>query len=207
MMNTDNLYRFLEIGAALGAVALGFFTYFFTKKKKAKNAIEFPQPFWQSHVKIQDILAELRIHTDCARAQLVQFHNTGNFLDGISMKKMSLTHESVARSIEREGKEKQDILLTMFLPLLHQVKENNTRIRHTKDMEESYCRSFLESNNVILYSILPIRIQGIIMGYVMVQWCNSDKHKKLNIESLDDVMKKCRNLLEVELVEERKKTE
>ena len=88
---TSHQWTELIIGAlmALRVGQLWFMRYLKTKKKKEYNS------FWSIHSQVHETLTELRVMSDCARVHLVQFHNGEYFLDGISMKKLSLTHESL----------------------------------------------------------------------------------------------------------------
>ena len=206
-MDIEHWNNWLKVGVSLGAVFAGVITYFLTKwrkkVKKKKNILspldEISSGYWDIHTKIQDTLTELRIMVDCARAQLVQFHNSGHFLDGISMKKSSLTHESVQRSIVTEGNKKQDLILSMFLPVLSAVKEDDALIRLVSDLDESYAKHFLESSNVIAFSILPIKTSGMVSGYVMIQWCSWEKIDGADAELVSEWMHRSRSLLEVEI--------
>jgi hypothetical protein len=50
--------------------------------------------FIEIHTEIHELLTELRVTTKCMRASILQFHNGDYFMDGISMRKFSVTHES-----------------------------------------------------------------------------------------------------------------
>ena len=124
---------FIKIGLSIGAVFAGIVTYFSTKMIKKKNkkidifspVIDYPDSFWNIHSSIQESLTELRVKVDCARTQLIQFHNGGRFLDGMSMKRLSLTHESLANGVAGDQRRSQDLLMSMFLLFLSRIKENN----------------------------------------------------------------------------------
>ena len=89
------------------------------RKAKKKQITQLPDNcFWKTHTRLHETLTELRVKTDCARSQIVQFHNGGEFLDGISMKKMSLTHESLEKGVSSEMGIKKDLLLSK-LYLIH----------------------------------------------------------------------------------------
>ena len=211
-MDIENWNDWVKVGVTLGAILAGLSTYFLTRWRKKVNKkvnivslLDFPKGFWDVHTKIQETLTELRLMVDCARTQLIQFHNSGHFLDGISMKKFSLTHESVQRSIAPGGEKTQDLIMSMFLPLLSLVKEDDAKIYMVSQLEDSYGKHFLESNNIIAFSILPIRTRGIISGYIMAQWCCLSKADEIESRDTDDWMNRSRNLLEVELQEQKNK--
>ena len=82
----------IAIGSALILGGIKFF------KKMKKEFIK--DNFIQIHTEIHELLTELRVLTDSARTQVIQFHNGEYFIDGISMRKFSLTHESVEKGIE-----------------------------------------------------------------------------------------------------------
>ena len=112
----NNLTDWYEIGGIITAVIAGVGTALYylinkgklgmiLKERKAikKQKVNLPDNcFWKVHSGLHETLTELRVKTDCARAQIVQFHNTGEFLDGISMKKLSLTHESLDKGVSSE---------------------------------------------------------------------------------------------------------
>ena len=213
-MDIENWNDWVKVGVSLGAILAGMTTYFLArwrkrikKKKNIVSLLDFPKGFWDVHTKIQETLTELRLMIDSARTQLIQFHNSGHFLDGISMKKFSLTHESVQRSIVPGGEKTQDLIMSMFLPLLSLVKEDDAKIYMVSELEDSYGKNFLESNNIFAFSILPIRTRGIVSGFVMAQWCCLSKTDEIEAEVTDDWMHRSRNLLEVELQEQKNKIE
>ena len=214
-MNISNWDEWVSLGISLAAVTAGFFTYFINKqikkRKKAKDivspSLDFPEVFWNVHTKIQETITELRLRVDCARTHLVQFHNGGYFLDGISMKRMSLTHESLERSDSGEIKNHQDLVMSMFMPLLENVKNDTATLRYVNEMEDSYPKQHLDSSNVIAFSVLPIRNDNMIVGYIMSLWCSWNKVDSIDEELVEDWMNRSQSLIEVELINQKRKTE
>mgnify|MGYP003641964803 CR=1 FL=1 len=214
-MNISNWNEWSSIGISLAALVAGFITYFVNKKikmrAKAKNIIspqlDFPEKFWQVHSKVQDTMTELRLRLDCARTHLVQFHNGGYFIDGINMTRMSLTHESLERSVSGEIKNHQDLVMSMFMPLLEFIRKDEAGLRHVTRLDDSYPKQHLDSSNVIAFSILPIRKDNMIVGYVMAQWCSWNKVDTIDEELVEDWMNRSQSLIEVELINQKRKIE
>ena len=200
---------FMKIGLTLGAVFTGVVTYFLAKVKKKKRKEKdivspllcYPTDFWMTHTKIQESLTELRLKVDCARTQLTQFHNSGEFFNGTGMKRLSLTHESLASGVAGEQKRSQDLLMSMFMVLLKHVKDNNVAVYYTDDLEESYTKQYLESSNTIAYGVLPIKQSSVIIGFVMIHWCREAKAEEAlkDFELIVDWMERTQTLIEVEL--------
>lgn len=169
---------------------------FFNKKPKVDNFIEI-------HTEIHELLTELRIVTKAMRASILQFHNGEYTMDGISMRKFSVTHESTHKGYTSQVMKLKGTLCSMYIPLLTKVVENRSTIHHTSALSESYVRGFLEDENVSQYACLPLKNRGANIGFVLVQWHHdfqipSEAHEEamLNFENL-------RGSLEMQLSQQR----
>jgi hypothetical protein len=170
--------------------------------KKIKTA--WKDNFIVVHSEIHENLTELRVLTDAARSQVIQFHNGEYFMDGISMRKFSLTHESVEKGVESDGERLQGYLCSMFLPLLLLINENNPKIHYTSDLPENYVKQYLESRNVEAFSVLPIRINNMITGFVMNQWCSGNKAEKIDQVYASAELRKVTNSITVQLAQQKR---
>jgi len=211
-MDISSWNEWAKVGISIGAVAVGFFTFVLRHKKKKKKTkdiispiLDFPEEFWNVHTNIQETITELRLMVDCARTQLIQFHNGGEFLDGISMKKMSLTHESLERSIAGESDDSQEMTMSMYMPFLKHIKADDAQIQYVSHMEECHARHALESANIIAFSVLPIKKDNLIVGYVCAQWCRWEKVDNAEEEIVIDWLNRSQSLIEVELINQRRK--
>ena len=150
----DFVGSWLEIGMTIAAVAAGAVTVlvpFLKRRVRIKNHanknLDYPENFqWSTHTILHEILTELRVIADAGRTQIVQFHNTGQFLDGISMKKFS----------------------------------------------------------IIAFSMLPIRRNKEIIGYIMTQWCSWNKVDSIDDDSVIQQMESARDKIEVKLLQQLK---
>jgi len=195
----------LEIGMVIAAVSAGAITillpYLKNKFRKCKNGdAKYPKNFqWEIHTRLHEILTELRIKTDSARTQIVQFHNGGTFLDGVSMKKFSVTHESLNAGTSGEGNIKNDLLISMFLDKLNTVTKNEPKLHITTEMKNSYSKQYMINSNIVAFTILPIRIKNEIMGYVMIQWCSLGKVDEIDETTLSEQILYARDCIEIYL--------
>jgi hypothetical protein len=202
---------FYELGALIAAIIGGFVTYFFPSiRSKLSGEVvgdkDLPKSFnWDIHSNVHELLTELRINTDSARAQIVQFHNTGEFVDGISMKKLTCTHESLNSGVSGQGGLLKDQMITMFLPLINKVKDNDPKIYIVGECPESYCKQFAESSSVMAFSVLPLRNSAWIIGYVTVQWCSMSKVDDIQEKKVLDSLESIRDQIEVHLNRQNKK--
>jgi len=171
-------------------------------KKVRKVLIE--DNFINVHSEIHELLTELRVLTDAARTQVIQFHNGEYFMDGISMRKFSLTHESVAKGVQSDGPKLQGYLCSMFLPLLLIMMENSPRVRYTVDLKDSYVKQYFESRNIEAFCILPIRVNNLTTGFVLNQWCNSVKVDKLDEVACSYEMVRTTNSVTVQLAQQKR---
>ncbi len=205
-----SLMNWFELGVTAVAISVGV-AFGIHKLLKGKNVmllaekekLQFPTScFWQTHTRVHETLTELRVKTDCARSQLVQFHNTGHFLDGISMKKMSLTHESLEKGVSSEMSIKRDLLLSMCIDGLNLLLQDDPQLYMVSELEDSWCKQFMENSNVVAFSFLPLRRQGMVVGYVMTQWCSWTKTDLIHQEEMVAEMIDARNLIEIQLEQE-----
>ena len=171
--------------------------------KKVKQTIS-SDNFITIHGEIHELLTELRVLTDAARTQVVQFHNGEYFMDGISMRKFSLTHESVEKGVESDGERMQGYLCSMFLPFLLLLMENNPKIYFTCDLKETYVKQYLESRNVEAFSALPIRVNNQMTGFVMIQWCSGNKAENIDSVFCSEEMRKVTNSITVQLAQQKR---
>lgn len=204
----DTFGSWVEVGMVLAAVAAGIFTILvpiLIKKNKRQSVaptetLGYPKSLnWDVHSRLHEVLTELRVRTDAARCQLVQFHNTGYFLDGISMKKMSLTHESLENGVSSEMSVKKDLLLSLCIEGLRLLLEDDSEIHITSTLEDSWCKQLLQSSNVVAFSFLPVRKSKEIVGYIMVQWCSWNKADTADEHIVSQELEDSRVLVEVQL--------
>lgn len=193
--------KLFEYGIATASFLIGAFygvrkikDKLFSNKKEKEG-----KQYWNIHSEIHEILTELRIRTDAARAQIIQFHNGEYFMDGVSMKKMSLTHESLRSGISAEVHQKKDVLISAYIDFIRSILDNKHRFEVVGAMKESYQKQLFIASNVIAYMAVPLQSKGINIGYVIVHWCSDEKVEKVQEQSASNEMKYAKDRIEVQL--------
>ena len=201
MQNLDIFESWMAVGMAIAAITAGIIIFVLPYYNKIKNysiPTDYPVGFnCNSHTRLHETLTELRVQTDCARTQIVQFHNGGQFLDGISMKKMTLTHESLDSGTSSELYRKKDIPVSMCISGLNLLKDNNSEFHIVDNLENSWCKKFMQASNVIAFSFLPLIKNKEIVGYVMCQWCSWSKADEVNENEISSFLENSRNIIEI----------
>jgi len=193
--------KLIEYGIATASFLTG--AYFGIKKVKDKlfsnKKKKEGKQYWNIHSEIHEILTELRIRTDAARAQIVQFHNGEYFMDGVSMKKMSLTHESLRSGISAEVHQKKDVLISAYIDFIRSILDTKYKFEIVAVMKESYQKQLFISSNVIAYMAVPLQSKGINVGYAIVHWCSDEKVSQLKEQSAAEEMKYAKDRIKVQL--------
>ena len=141
---SQDFVRVFEDWAVYTAIAIGVLIGL--KKSWSKVKTQFKSDnFFVVHSEIHELLTELRILTDSARTQIIQFHNGEYFMDGISMRKFSITHESLIRGIGSCVGQMTGSLCSLFVPLLSLVLDNTPVITYTTDLKDSYFKQAIEN--------------------------------------------------------------
>jgi len=152
----------LTIAGLLG-VGLGV-KKFWKSKKKTDNFIII-------HSEINELLTELRLISDSMRVSIMQFHNGEYFMDGISMRKFSITHESSHKGYTSQALKFKNTLCSLFVPLLTRVIENKPLIYSVEAMSSgSYAKHFFEDENISHVSCLPVKNKNVNVGFILIQW-------------------------------------
>ena len=198
-----HLNTWLELGIASAVFLMGCIltikskvNYFHISKKMTTQ--------WNLHTQIHERLTELRCITDCARVTLVQFHNGEYFMDGVSMAKLSCTHESLTKGVSSTAHSITNVLISLHTPMIEKILKDSPLLYFVKDEKEGYYKNLLESVNVTCYMIMPVKYRNMISGYVSAQWCSPYKNAKVihNIEEFGKLMLDTRNQIQVHLNEQ-----
>jgi len=202
MWLSPNLW--FDIGMGISAVSGGLITgALYTKSRilsKQRQEVEEAainskgSSFQSKHSIIHETLTSLRVKTGADKARIGHFHNGGKFLDGSPMKKFSITHESCERGVPYDGGQLQNILVTMFWDLMEVMRQDKPKMFLTEDMADGYFRSYLKSNGIEAYAILPIMKQDLYIGFIELEWLDLDKLPKSDlafrsifVQSKDDI--------------------
>ena len=187
----------LELGMAISLIGIGYIVGLikkqFVHKKKSLTVS------WSTHSQIHELLTELRVKVDCARAQIVQFHNGEYFMDGISMKKLSLTHESLSKGVSEEAGKTTNILISLFTPLMEKVLKDTVEVYRTTDDDNGICKHMMMANNTVAYAVLPLRHKNSVSGYIIIDWCSEIKAKRINLDEVVQFLSEARDYTQVYL--------
>ena len=153
---------------------------------------------------IQEQLNELRHDSDACRTKLFQYHNGSNFASGNSMKKMSMTHESCHPGMAPTYKGNNDQVLSLFVDMLELLEKDKPIYINVNGMVDSYFKSYLQSNHILMFSILPVKnIKGGQIGFVLCEWCGWAFIDKIDEERFLEKFGATRNSIQYLLSTER----
>lgn len=169
---------------------------FWKSKEKTDNFIAI-------HTEIHELLTELRIVTKAMRATIIQFHNGEYTMDGISMRKFSVTHESTHKGYTSQVMKLKGNLCSMYIPLLTKVIENKSTIHYTASLSESYVHGFFEDENVSQYACLPLKNKGTNVGFVLLQWHDDFQIPSHEQEQATINFENIRGSLEIQLSQQK----
>ena len=180
----------VTIGESAGVFAVGLVLGVVGVIRRKKISLKWSsakeQKFAQKHSQIHELLTELRVTVRASRCLAFQFHNGGNFSDGTSIKRFSVTHESCIAGTISMILESQDVLLTRYVDVIRVMDESPSKIISVSTLPPSSFRSGLEINNVEFFSITPLRCaDGLTpLGFLCCHWCSSDQLDEIEAEGI-----------------------
>ena len=205
-MTTDilpelSLSVFFEFGIAISTIVAAFIFGSWRQllKKSNKSNID-----WGVHSQIHEFLTSLRVTNFACRAQIIQFHNGEYFVDGVSMQKMSTTHESLTTGIASDAI--QNSLITMYSPLMEKLDRNLPELHYVTKEKPGYFRNTLELANVYAYMILPLYHGNGRSGFVILHWCDQTRTENVAkyISVITDEFEYYRNIIQTKLSQQLK---
>jgi hypothetical protein len=184
----DIMGSWVEVGMVIAAIIIGIFMSSqmlksWYSKRKIKRFSPESKVYRSIHTRIHEFLTEVRIKVNADRALLLQFHNGAEFLDGTSIKRFSLTHESCVVGVSETRNSRQDIKISTFIEMLEHISLDKPTINVTSDLPDCHFKRHLETNHTLVYSLIPIKdVRGVlVLGCLLVEWCNWD-----NVDNIDD---------------------
>ena len=204
----DIFGSWVEIGmvflAITAGVVFGIPALFHLAKKYGVKKHQKPvtNKFINRHSRINEYLTELRVKLDGARTNIIQFHNGGQIINGESMQKMSVTHESCVDGITETQGDRQDVLLSMWSDFLQKVSLDDSKPILTSTLNPSHFKRVLEANTVLMFSTLPLRgLKGNLLGAVVIEWCNWNKVDEIDFVIVKEELIDKRRYIEAQLSE------
>ena len=108
--------------------------------------------------------------------------------------------------LHKTRKDYQDVLLSLFVDLLDYVVSNESTPILTSSLPDSHFKKHLESNQVVMISILPIKDASgsLITGFLSTEWCSYPKADEMVDNFVrSEMSEKCR-YIEAELAKQNK---
>lgn len=198
----------MNVGTAIFAMVAGMFTgaaylrkkMTFWKKEEEKGAAITVDDI-RKYGQVQELITTLRNMTGSDRTQILQFHNGGKFLDGSSMKRMSVTHESCRQGVAYEYMHMQAVLATLLWEKIELVKKDDSQIHFTKNLTDSTLKTYCRSKGTEAFSILPIRKDNMLIGFINIDWLDEEEvpNKPLDFAN---VFEEYRGYIELQLAKD-----
>jgi len=180
----------LMVGEIFGIFVVGLCIGLMGAIKKNKSSFKFTQKqsklFSEQHSRIHEMLTELRVVARASRCIIFQFHNSGSFADGTSIKRFSVTHESSDPKVSSILLESQDVFLTRYTDIVPIMERQAGEIIDVNNISSSVFRSGLEINNVEYFSIIPLKcVDGLTpLGFVCCHWCSAELLNEIEKEGI-----------------------
>jgi len=118
-------------------------------------------------VVVHEFIERIRADYDFDRVAICQFHNGGKFLNGRSMKKFSMTYETVSPGIEKIKRKYQNVLVSEFPKLFSAMLQDDFIIITPDNDNFPSMRREMTSNGIVQAIKVPIRgLRGDMLGFL-----------------------------------------
>jgi hypothetical protein len=139
--------------------------------KTAKRKLEEEEPVFADDlgemVVVHEFIERIRADYDFDRVAICQFHNGGKFLNGRSMKKFSMTYETVSPGIEKIKRKYQNVLVSEFPKLFSAMLQDDFIIITPDNDNFPSMRREMTSNGIVQAVKVPIRgLRGDMLGFL-----------------------------------------
>jgi hypothetical protein len=196
-METEKIGEWFQLGI-MGATVLAGFIYGLRKAYRAiskSRTQRNEERFSQVNMRIWEALSEIRLTHGASRISLTQFHNGGKFVDGSSMRKMSISHQSCDSKIASTMQFRQDVLVSRFVEIIDILHDNDPRLRLLSNFGESNSKKFYQLHDTVAVSILPVYSSDsmLVYGYISVEWCDLGSLDKVNEKELTQDLENARS--------------
>jgi hypothetical protein len=192
--------KFLEATTLVVAGTLGVvwgIVKFWQGKKKDDNFIEV-------HTEIHELLTELRLSTKSMRATILCFHNGEYYANGVSMRKFSISHESVHKGYTTQVYKLKNVLCSLCIPLLNQVLQDKSNIHSTETFTDGYFKEFLQDENISHYACLLLKNNGVNIGFILLQWHKDFLPSINDYDRFETIFKNFRDSIQLQLSYQKK---
>lgn len=185
----SNFDLWMNVGTAMAGMIAGMLTgaaylrkkfTFWCKEEEKGAAITIDDI--RKYGQVQELITTLRNKTGADRTQILQFHNGGKFLDGSSMKRMSVTHESCCQGVAYEYMHMQAVLATLLWEKIELVKKDDPQIHLTKNLSDSTLKTYCRSKGTEAFAILPVRKDNLVIGFINIDWLDEEETPKMPME-------------------------
>ncbi len=208
--NYGNIDFWMNVGAGVAGVGAGMFASasyvknrirFWKKQEEIDAAITVDDI--RRYGQVQEILTTLRNKCGADRVQILQFHNGGKFLDGSSMKRMSVTHESCGNGVTYEYMHLQAVLATLLWEKIELVKKDDPQIHLVKNLSESNLRTYCRSKGTEAFAVLPIHKDTLVIGFINLDWLDEETTPSKPME-FASMFEEQRSYIELQLAKDHK---
>jgi hypothetical protein len=175
-----------SIITALGSITVALITvvvknWLDAKRSKADKEREevIDEAGVEEMVLVQDWLNEFRKKYEFDRVGIFQFHNGGKFFQGKSMKKFSMTYESVAPGYEKIKRAQQNVLASEYPQWISTMLKKKCFANLVSEIDPQ-SRAELEALGIQQFVTVPIHcLKGALIGFIV----------GYNIGEIDDAIK------------------
>ena len=196
-MDTGNYKEVFQLVVTIvvGLSGFGYGLRLMMKSLKRKKTKKNEARFNYVNMQVWNIITDLRIKAMASRVSIVQFHNGGKFMDGSSMKRMSITSQSSDSNPPPTMQFRQDVLVSRFVEIMGILQENDPKIRIVSQQKDSNTKKLYELHDTHAFSILPIYCSDsmMVLGYISVEWCDLGSLDKVDEADLHPYLENARS--------------
>jgi hypothetical protein len=136
-----------------------------SKKKATEESIQ--ESDTENMLIVQEWLDQFREQYNFDRASIFQFHNGGKFFQGKSMKKFSMSYESVSPGYEKIRRTQQNILASDYPRWINKMLKSRCFSTLTSEMDPRD-RYDLEMLGIQQFVTVPIHcLRGNLIGFIV----------------------------------------
>jgi len=119
---------------------------------------------------------------------------------------MSMTHESCHPGMVPTTRGTTDQMLSLFVDMLDLLEQDSPKMITVNSIKDSYFKSYLQSNHVIAFAILPIKnTKGGTIGCVLCEWCAWVFADRVHEKKFEQKFVEIRNSIEYTISTDKKR--